>query len=160
MKKTILSFFILTSFVFVLSSCDFFQSKDLLSDDEDSLMLYEKKQDSLMFVDSIEKLQNQLSSIQQKHKKMLDSIKNSKTAEPSKSGYKFHIIVGSFRTQEYLDSYNQFIQEKGFKTRILKNEYGFKLISVESTNSWKAAVSTLEDIRNDIEETAWIYIES
>ena len=159
MKKIILSIFILTS-IFVNSSCDFFQSNNLFSEDEDSLMLYEKKQDSLMFVDSIEKLQNQLSSIRQTHKKMLDSIKNSKADEPSKSGYKFHVIVGSFRTQEYLDSYNQYIKEKGFKTRILKNEHGFKLISVESTNSWKSAVSTLENIRGDIEETAWIYIES
>ena len=160
MKKTILSFFLLTSFVFLISSCDFFQSKNLFSDDEDSLMLYEKKQDSLMFVDSIEKLQNQLASIQQEHHKLLDSIKSSKAGESSKSGYKFHIIVGSFRNKEYLDSYNQYIQEKGFKTRILKNKYGFKLISVESTNRWKSAVSTLENIRGDIEETAWIYIES
>ena len=160
MKKTILSFFILASLVLNISSCDFFQSKNLFSDDEDSLMLYEKKQDSLMFVDSIEKLQNQLTSIRHKHQNMLDSIKSSKAGEPTKSGYKFHIIVGSFRTQEYLNSYNQYIQEKGFKTNILKNEYGFRLISIESTNSWKSAVSTLENIRDDIEETAWIYIES
>ena len=160
MKKTILSFFILTSLVLTISSCDFFQSKNLFSDDEDSLMLYEKKQDSLMFVDSIEKLQNQLTTIRHKHRNMLDSIKSSNAGEPTKTGYKFHIIVGSFRTQEYLNSYNQYIQEKGFKTNILKNDYGFRLISVESTNSWKSAVSTLENIRDDIEETAWIYIES
>ena len=160
MKKTILSFFILTSFVFIISSCDFFQSKNLFSDDEDSLMLYEKRQDSLMFVDSIEKLQNQLSSIRQKHQQMLDSMKSTQAGKTSKSDYKFHIIVGGFRTQEYLNSYNQYIQEKGFKTSILQNEYGFKLISVESTNSWNSAVSTLEDIRDDVEETAWVYIEN
>lgn len=160
MKKIILSFFILFSLVFMFSSCDFFQSKNLFSDDEDSLMLYEKKQDSLMFVDSIEKLQNQLSSLRQKHKKMLDSIKSTQENKVSKTGNKYHIIVGSFRNQEYLESYQQYIEEKGFNTRILENEYGFKLISVESSNSWNSAVSTLEDIRSDIEKSAWIFIES
>jgi hypothetical protein len=157
MKKIILSAFILT---LIFSSCDFFQSKNLFSDDEDTLMLYQKKQDSLRFVDSIKKLQKQLSSVRQRHKTMLDSIKKSQGPQAKKSQYKFHIIVGSFRNQEYLQSYNQFIKDKGFKTTILKNQYGFRLISIESTNSWRSAVSTLEDIRNDLEKNAWIYIES
>jgi len=157
MKKIILTSLILA---FIVSSCDFFQSKNLFSNDEDTLMLYQKKQDSLRFVDSIKKLQKQLSSVRQQHKAMLDSIKNAQGAHATKSEYKFHIIVGSFRNQEYLKSYNQFIKEKGFKTTLLKNKYGFKLISVESTNSWKTAVSTLKNIRNDIERNAWIYIES
>jgi hypothetical protein len=157
MRKIILTSLILT---FILSSCDFFQSKNMFSDDEDTLMLYQKKQDSLRFVDSIKKLQNQLNSVKQRHKAMLDSIKESQGAQAKRSQYKFHVIVGSFRNSEYLKSYNQFISEKGFKTTILKNQYGFNLISVESTNSWKSAVSTLENIRNDIEKNAWIYIES
>jgi len=157
MKKII---FASLFFAFIFSSCDFFQSKNLFSDDEDTLMLYQKKQDSLRFVDSIKKLQKQLSSVQQRHKEMLDSLKKTDGSKATKSQYKFHIIVGSFRNQEYLKSYNQFIKEKGFKTTILKNQYGFRLISVESTNNWRSAVSTLEDIRSDIEKNAWIYIES
>ncbi len=157
MKKVILASLILT---FIISSCDFFQSKNLFSDDEDTLLLYQKKQDSLRFVDSIKKLQGQLNTVKQRHKSILDSLKKSQSSQATSSQYKFHVIVGSFRNPEYLKSYNQFIQEKGFKTTVLKNQHGFKLISVESTNSWNSAVSTLENIRNDIEKSAWIYIES
>ena len=104
MRKIILTSLILT---FILSSCDFFQSKNMFSDDEDTLMLYQKKQDSLRFVDSIKKLQNQLSSVKQRHKAMLDSIKKSQGPQAKKSQYRFHVIVGSFRNSEYLKSYNQ-----------------------------------------------------
>jgi cell division protein FtsN len=114
------------------------------------------KQDSARYVDSIRSLQNELNQLKMSHQKLLDSIKKQQTAE--KASYKYHIIVGAFRNQEYLNSYNQFIQDKGFKTKILDNEFGFKMISVDSYKSWRTASKALENIREDVEENAWIYI--
>lgn len=155
MKKLLLLLFILAGFL--IQSCDFFQKQDMFSNDPDSLLLYQKKQDSLRFMDSIKDLRNKLSSLRNRNQQLLDSIKG-ETGRREPAGYKYHIIVGSFKTQEYLNSYNRYVQEKGFDTEILRNEYGFSLISVESFDSWRQAASTLEELREDFEETAWIYV--
>lgn len=155
MKKLLL-LIILTGLL--SQSCDFFQKKDMFSNDKDSLLLYQKKRDSLRFMDSIKALRNKLSSLRARNQRLLDSIKSeSDRREPS--GFRYHVIVGSFKTREYLNSYNRYVQEKGFDTQILRNEYDFNLISVESFNSWRQALNTLKQIRQDFEKTAWIYVE-
>jgi len=154
MKKLI---FIIILALPLTQSCDFFEKKDLFSNNKDSLLLYKKKQDSLRLMDSIQELRSQLSSLQRRNQRLLDSIRQQ--PQSSSTGYRYHIIVGSFKTREYLNSYNRYVQEKGFDTQILRNEYDFNLISVESFNSWRQALNTLEQIRQDFEKTAWIYVE-
>jgi cell division protein FtsN len=139
-------------------SCDFFKKKDMFSGDADTAELYQKKQDSLEFVDSIKKLQNKIARLRMEHQRLQDSLQA--TGQPKKaagSDYEYHVIVGSFKTQEYLNSYKRYVEERGFDTRILQNRYGFNLVSVESTDNWNKAVTTLEALRKDFEESAWIY---
>ncbi len=150
--------------LFTFSSCDFFKSKNLFSDNSEDTLLLQMKQDSVKYVDSIRSLQNELSQLKMSHQKLLDSIKKQQKAE--KTSYKYHIIVGAFRNQEYLNSFNQFIQDKGFKTQILENEFGFKMISADSYKSWKEATQALENIKVEVEQwetwekgqNPWIYI--
>ena len=71
--------------------------------------------------------------------------------------YKFHIIVGSFKTPQYATSYNDLFSPKGYQTELIENEYNFQLVSIGSFKSWSSAVRELERIREEIEE-AWIYI--
>jgi hypothetical protein len=154
MKKALL---IIVAIIPFFQSCDFFQKKDLFSNDRDSLLLYQKKQDSLKFVDSIQALKNELSQLRSENRRLLDSIKSAGDRRQF-SGNKYHIIVGSFRNSEYLNSYNKYIQEKGFTTNILENKYGFRMVSVESFNNWRKAVNTLEELRKDLESQTWIYV--
>ena len=144
----------------LMQSCDFFQKKNMFTDNDDTAELYRDKQDSLEFVDSIKKLQNELAQLRMKHQQLRDSVSRKTTmkAQP-KSGYKYHIIVGSFKTPDYLNSYNRYVKERGFDTRILRNKYGFNLIAVESTNNWQQALSTLEELQEGFEESAWLYVE-
>lgn len=157
MKKLLL--LLILTVPFLHSSCDFIQKRNMFSNDQDSLLVYQKKQDSLKFVDSIRNLRSELSQLKNRHQRLMDSIKTS-TAPQKATGYKYHIIVGSFRNQEYLDSYSRFVREKGFQTKILENEYGFKMVAVESFNSWGRAANTLEELRDGFEKTAWIYVEN
>ncbi|MFO8236499.1 MAG: hypothetical protein R6U04_13965 [Bacteroidales bacterium] len=144
------------------SSCDFFRSKNLFSNADESL-LQEKRKDSLKYVDSIRTLHNEIEHLRQAHNRLLDSIEGEKVGKKtttSTSGNKYHIIVGGFRNQEYLNSYNEYIQDRGFRTNILQNDYGFKLISIDSYSNWNSAARTLKDIQEDLEDSAWIYIQS
>lgn len=142
------------------NSCDFFQKKNLFSDNDDSVRLYQEKQDSLAFVDSIKALQKQVSQLRRENKKLLDSVrKDAQQGSSARDGYRYHIILGSFKNQEYLNSYNRYIKQKGFKTHILKNKYGFHMVAVEPTNSWQKASSTLNELKQGVEESAWVYVE-
>lgn len=144
----------------LFQGCDFFQKKNMFSDDSDSARIYREKQDSLEFVDSIKTLKNTIARLQVKNRQLRDSVTSAgQVSRVSTSRYKYHVIVGSFKTQEYLDSYKRYVQEKGFDTRILKNRYGFHLVAVESTNNWNQAVATLEEMQESFLESAWLYVD-
>ncbi|MBS3808427.1 MAG: hypothetical protein KGY60_13055 [Bacteroidales bacterium] len=142
----------------LLNACDFFQKKNLFSDNDDSVQLYQEKQDSLEFVDSIKELQGQISQLKRENQMLLDSVrKSSPKGTTTSDGYRYHVILGSFKNKGYLNSYNRYVKEKGFSTHILKNKYGFHMVAVEPTNNWQAAVSTLKELKESFEESAWIY---
>lgn len=153
-------FLLIIVFLPLMQSCDFFQKKNMFSGDSDTARIYREKQDSLEFVDSIKNLRNQIARLQIRNQQLRDSVRATRPdTRVSKSQYKYHVIVGSFKTQEYLDSYNRYIREKGFNTRILKNRYGFHLVAVESTNNWNQALATLEEIQQSFLESSWLYVE-
>ena len=85
-----------------------------------------------------------------------DAIK--KAEEEKRKLYKFHIIVGSFKTPQYATAFNDFIGKKGYQTEMLTNNYNFKMVSIGSYKSWRNAVVELKNVREAIEPTAWIYI--
>jgi len=144
----------------LMQACDFFQKKNMFSDDSDTARIYREKQDSLEFVDSIKNLKNKIARLQVRNQQLRDSVRSTRQQpRVSESGYKYHVIVGSFKTREYLNSYNRSVREKGFETRILKNRYGFHLVAVESTNNWNQALATLEEMQKSFLESAWLYVD-
>jgi cell division protein FtsN len=81
-----------------------------------------------------------------------------KAEEERKKLYKFHIIVGSFKTPNYASAYNEFIAAKGYQTEMYTNRYNFKMVSIGAFKSWREAVVELKKTREAIEPTSWIYI--
>jgi len=85
-----------------------------------------------------------------------DSIK--KAEEARRKLYKFHVIVGSFKTPKYATAYNDLMGKKGYQTEVLTNRYNFQLVSIGSFKSWREAVVQMNKAREAIEPSAWIYI--
>lgn len=85
-----------------------------------------------------------------------DSIR--KAEEERRKLYKFHIIVGSFKTPKYATAYNDFMAKKGYQTELLTNNYNFQMVSIGAYKSWGDAVKELVKAREAVEQTAWIYI--
>lgn len=155
MKRYLILFLLIIPF---LGSCDFLQKRDMFSGNDDSVKLYKDKQDSLAFVDSIRELHDKISSLKKEQRQLIDSIKRSSPAQAtSGGGYQYYVILGSFKNKKYLESYNRYVQERGFQTTLLKNKYGFHMVGVEPANSWNQALSTLKQLREDFESSAWIY---
>ena len=110
--------------------------------------------------DSTEKAQKAAKALalkkQQDEKARQDSIKRAE--EERRKLYKYHIIVGSFKTPKYATAYNDFIGKKGYQTELITNEYKFQMVSIGAFKSWGDAVKELVKAREAIEPTSWIYI--
>lgn len=70
-----------------------------------------------------------------------------------------HIIVGAFKNSSYADEYSVEIKGKGYDGKIMAGPYNFNLVSASSHESIQAALNALGPIRQNIIETAWIYLE-
>ncbi|MFP4025332.1 MAG: hypothetical protein ACLFVR_12475 [Thiohalospira sp.] len=152
MRKLILA---LAAIVLITTGCEFFEKKKMFSK-EDTLVAYKQRVDSLRKVDSIKKAR--AIEKQKAEQARKDSIR--KAEEKRKRLYKFHVIVGSFKTQKYANAYNDFIQQKGYKTEVIRNQYQFDMISIAAHKSWSEAVTDLQKARENIEPTSWIYIDN
>lgn len=110
--------------------------------------------------DSVAKAKKQAEALKLKKEKEEQARKDSikKAEEERKKLYKFHIIVGSFKTPKYATAYNDFMAKKGYQTELLMNSYNFQMVSIGAYKSWGEAVRELVKVREAVEETAWIYI--
>ena len=72
---------------------------------------------------------------------------------------KVHIIVGAFKTSSYADEYSVKMKAQGHDGKIIAGPYHFNLVTAGSYGSVKSALKDLGTIRDNVIETAWIYIE-
>jgi hypothetical protein len=110
--------------------------------------------------DSIAKAQKAAKALKLKKQKEAKAKQDAirKAEEERKKLYKFHIIVGSFKTPQYATAYNDFIGKKGYQTEMYTNRYNFQMVSIGAYKSWREAVIELKKAREAIEPSSWIYI--
>lgn len=144
-------FIVLSLLVIFSSGCDMFGKKKR---EEQARIEAQRKQDSIA---TAKKKAKALELKKQKEEQARkDSIR--KAEEARRKLYKFHVIVGSFKTPKYATAYNDFIGKKGYQTELLTNSYNFQMVSIGAYKSWRDAVSELKKAREAIEPTSWIYI--
>ena len=84
-------------------------------------------------------------------------LKLSDCEESAKS--RVHIIVGAFKTSSFADEYSATVKEAGYDGKIIAGPYSFTLVSASSHENLHAALSVLNQVRENVIETAWIYME-
>ncbi|MBI9052196.1 MAG: hypothetical protein JEY96_00165 [Bacteroidales bacterium] len=146
------SLLVVLSLIVVLSSgCEMFGKKKRA---EQAAIELKAKNDSIAKEKKAAK--NRKIKKQKEEQARKDSIK--KAEEARKKLYKFHVIVGSFKTPKYATAYNDFIGKKGYQSELIMNRYNFQMVSVGAYKSWGDAVRELVKAREAIEPTSWIYI--
>jgi hypothetical protein len=112
--------------------------------------------------DSIAKAKKKAAALKLKKQKDAQAKKEAikKAEEERKKLYKFHIIVGSFKTPVYATAYNNLMGSKGYQTELITNNYNFKMVSIGAFKSWREAVTELNKAREAIEPSSWIYIKN
>ncbi len=113
--------------------------------------------DSLKIADSIAKAKFE----EEEAVRIADSIAQAEieAKKAEKARNKFHVISGSFKTPKFADQYkDRMINHYGYEdTRILQNEYGFKLVAIQSFPDKNEALQGLRQIRNEGKFQVWLH---
>lgn len=140
----------------LISSCKFIEEKGWFRKDVDTLAAYQARVDSIRIADSISATIEAERIIVQA---MLDSVRAVEEAEQERlARFKYHIIVGSFKTPGYADLYSEYYMKMGYRTEILSNKYDFNLVSARALDNINEALRQLENFRDTVELEAWLFI--
>lgn len=150
-----LSLLVLIAFLTILPSCKFFREKSLFNKKAKTLAILKAQQDSLRVSDSIKKVQEHLLILENAK---LDSIQKADQERLAMQS-RYNIIVGSFITPEYARSYADEYRNLGYDAIIIKKENSrFELVSAESHESLRKALTRLDQFRDTVQINSWIYI--
>jgi len=150
-----LTAFILILLLALVPSCKYFKGKKIFGRKDDKLAVLLARQDSIRVADSIMKVQERLYAIENAR---IDSLRIAEeNALELKS--KYNIIVGAFITPEYARELNEDYKKRGYNSRIIKAEGSrFELVSAETHESFRRAVSRLNQFQDTVEIYSWMYI--
>jgi len=141
----------------VAPSCNFFKNKGLFGKKARALAALQAQNDSIRSADSIRRSQEQLLAIENAK---LDSIRlQEEASQAAEKKNKYNIIVGSFITPEYAKVFSESYRQQGYDARIFKLEgSNFELVSAESHESLRKAISRLQQFQDTVQIDAWMYI--
>ena len=148
--KNLVGFVLLT---LIVSSCNLFQKPSMTQEQIDAMVA---ENQALKAQDSGSKdLEDELALTRMQVDEAMLKLADCEEEANSKA----HIIVGAFKMSSYADEYSAEIIGMGFDGKIMAGPYSFSLVSASSHESIQAALNALGNIRANVIETAWIYIE-
>ncbi len=107
------------------------------------------KNDSIEFSANLDKMKTDM-------QRQIDSI----NSECSQTKGNYHIITGSFREQQNAVNFVSSMEKLGYKATIIDAPNGFHLVSISAGDNLKEMFTTLNNIRNSVNEESWIYIKN
>lgn len=138
----------------MISSCKFLKEKTFLGKKDRLLAEWQARQDSIRVADSIRHVHDSLLAIENAR---LDSLR---LAEEEKHALesRYNIIVGSFITPAYAEALADDYRRRGYDVRIIHRENSrFSLVSAESHESFRRAVSRVQQFQDTVAIDSWIY---
>ena len=136
----------------IVSSCNLFQKPSMTQEQIDEMVA---ENDALKTqVESSKDLADQLALARMQADEAI-----LKLADCEGENSKVHIIVGAFKSSSYANEYSAEMKEQGYAGRIIAGPYNFNLVTSGSYESIKASLQDLNSVRDNVIETAWIYIE-
>lgn len=148
---------IISIFIVISPSCNYLREKGMFGKKSRTLAALRAQQDSIRVADSIRKVQKKLEDFENAR---LDSLKRDEEDRAAlQQKNKYNIIVGSFITPEYAKSFSETYRQQGYDTKIIKMEGSkFELVSAESHENFRKAVSRLRQFQDTVAFDAWMYI--
>lgn len=145
MKKHIV--FIIVIVAGLLTSCKYFKQHRLFSKDVDTLL----------------DISNQIKPVSiDTSYSQIDIRENIPIKKPAinNTGYKYFVIIGSFRNQDYANKYAKRYREMGYNTDVMFADNGFHRVSAGSYMSYQDGINGLKTIRAAEPVRAWLYVKN
>jgi cell division protein FtsN len=157
MKKVLL---LIVISAFLLPGCKFMNEK-----------VFRKKSEAKAYTQKLEQelaqkdsqYESELAEIKQISQAKIDSIINYYESELAAKGPKhgmtgtYYLVVGSFKTPAYAESYSDQISKMGYSSQIVT--YGsWNFVSAESYTNLKEALAGLDIVRSGITPESWIFV--
>jgi len=139
--------------VVIATSCNLFQ-KPSMSQEQIDAMVAENQALKAQLAQCSE-LEDQLAMARMQVDEAMLKLAN---CEEGAKG-RYHIIVGAFKTSSYADDYSALMKNRGYDGNILAGPYQFNLVTSGSYESLRSALNQLGEVRTNVIEEAWIYIE-
>jgi len=116
-------------------------------------LVMERRMDSIRVADSVNR-----AGLAVRQKAIEDSLAAAVAVKAKEEDLKYHIIIGSFITPEYADSYASYYSGKGLEAKIIdKANSRFRLVTASSFATLKEASDALGQVRETVEAGSWIY---
>jgi hypothetical protein len=143
--------------ILLFPSCKYFKGGGLFGGKAKKIEALKAKDDSIRVADSLMKVKKHLDDLASAR---LDSIlKAGAQQNQTDVTMKYNIIVGSFLNHDFAVRYAAKYNSDGFKTSIIRAKGSrFELVSAESFNDYKKALTRLREIRAKEEKNAWLYL--
>ncbi|HOB83714.1 MAG TPA: hypothetical protein PK521_07665 [Bacteroidales bacterium] len=137
------------------SSCKFFKEKKLFGKKDRMMAEWQARQDSIRVADSIKHVNDSLLVIENVR---LDSMRMAEERQLELES-RYNIIVGSFITPEYAEACAEDYRNRGYDAKIIQKENSrFSLVSAESHESVRRAISRVTQFQDTVEMESWIYV--
>jgi len=137
----------------LVSSCSLFQKPPMTQEEIDA-MVAENSSLKTQVTES-KNLEDQLALTRMQ----LDEAMLKLAACEEDAQSRVHIITGAFKIASNADDFSATMKEKGYEGKIIAGPYNFHLVTASSHGSVQAALNALYPVRENVIETAWIYIE-
>jgi hypothetical protein len=152
-----LSAILIIGLLVIIPSCKYFKASGLFGRKARTMAILKAQEDSIRVADSLQKISDQLKSIENAK---LDSLRKADEIQlKMESRYKYNIIVGSFITHEYAKGLTEEYRNLGYDPKIIKAEGSrFELVSVEAYDNFRKAALRLKQFQDTVQVEAWMYI--
>ena len=151
MKKAIV---ILLVSILIVPGCKFFKEKFSKKEKKDEYAVnLEKKveEGEKKHQAELEKLKKQSEAEIERLKLQLDEAKT--------KSQRYKVVVGGFKVPGNAERFAGRLRNQGFEPEIVRSHNGFDLVSIYSYGSLREALGKMRDVRHNLDDEAWVYIQ-
>jgi hypothetical protein len=139
--------------VLLVSSCSLFQKPSMTQEQIDAMVAENQALKSQAANDK--EMEDKLAMTRMQLDEAM--LKLATCEEAAKS--KVHIIVGAFKNASYAEEYSASMRGQGYEGKIIPGPYAFNLVTASSHESVQAALNALGPVRENVVQSAWIFME-
>lgn len=151
------AFVFITLLLIISSSCKNIRERGLFGKKAKTLEMLRAQQDSIRVADSLKRVENRLSAIEEARLDSLIQAEREKIAIEARN--KYNIVVGSFLTPEYAQGWAEEYRKRGYDSKIVRMAgKQFDLVVAESYERFSKAMERLDAFQDTVDIDTWLYI--